>query len=121
MAVMATTATKRKKTTATPWGPAHTVEQVTLPADAWTAMAAGQVEHVPLEKLAGRTTAVLLTPYPPGIPLLVPGERIGATVVRFLRHEQVLAQRWPGFTGITHGVVDEGTGHHRTVACLLAS
>jgi hypothetical protein len=28
---MATTATKRKKTTATPWGPAHTVEQLTLP------------------------------------------------------------------------------------------
>ncbi len=27
---MATTA-KRKKTTATPWGPAHTVEQLTLP------------------------------------------------------------------------------------------
>jgi arginine decarboxylase len=97
------------------------VEQVTLPADAWTAMAAGRVEHVPVEELAGRTTAVLLTPYPPGIPLLVPGERIGATVVRFLLHEQALAQRWPGFTGITHGVEDEGTGNHRTVACLLAT
>ena len=29
--VMATTRTKRKKTIATPWGPAHTVEQLTLP------------------------------------------------------------------------------------------
>ncbi|MEV4279646.1 Orn/Lys/Arg decarboxylase N-terminal domain-containing protein [Actinoplanes xinjiangensis] len=94
------------------------VEQVTLPADAWTAMAAGRVEHVPVEKLAGRTTAVLLTPYPPGIPLLVPGERISASIVRFLRHEQILAHRWPGFTGITHGVVEEDGGH-RTVACLL--
>jgi len=28
---MATTRTKRKKTIATPWGPAHTVEQLTLP------------------------------------------------------------------------------------------
>jgi arginine decarboxylase len=93
------------------------VEQVTLPADAWTAMAAGRVEHVPVEKLAGRTTAVLLTPYPPGIPLLVPGERISASIVRFLRHEQILAHRWPGFTGITHGVVEEDGGH-RTVACL---
>ncbi|MDI6098749.1 arginine/lysine/ornithine decarboxylase [Actinoplanes sp. NEAU-A12] len=94
------------------------VEQVTLPADAWTAMAAGRVEHVPVEKLAGRTTAVLLTPYPPGIPLLVPGERISETIVRFLRHEQVLAQRWPGFTGITHGVAEENGGGRRTVACL---
>ncbi|GIE80503.1 ornithine decarboxylase [Actinoplanes philippinensis] len=93
------------------------VEQVTIPADAWTAMAAGRVEHVPVEKLAGRVTAVLLTPYPPGIPLLVPGERISASIVRFLRYEQILAHRWPGFTGITHGVVDED-GLHRTVACL---
>jgi arginine decarboxylase len=94
------------------------VEQVTIPADAWTAMAAGRVEHVPVEKLAGRTTAVLLTPYPPGIPLLVPGERISASIVRFLRHEQILASRWPGFTGITHGVVEEDS-LHRTVACLV--
>src|SRR5947208_5924136 len=28
---MATTAKTRRKTTATPWGPAHTVEQLTLP------------------------------------------------------------------------------------------
>jgi len=28
---MATTTTKRKKTTATPWGPARTIEQLTLP------------------------------------------------------------------------------------------
>ncbi|WP_378069899.1 Orn/Lys/Arg family decarboxylase [Actinoplanes subglobosus] len=95
------------------------VEQVVLPADAWTAMAAGRVEHVPVEKAAGRVTAVLLTPYPPGIPLLVPGERISASVVRFLRHEQILAHRWPGFTGITHGVVEEDDGSHRTIACLV--
>ncbi len=93
------------------------VEQVTAPAEAWTAMAAGRVEHVPVEKLAGRTTAVLLTPYPPGIPLLVPGERVSAAIVRFLEHERVLADRWPGFTGITHGVTEDADGH-RTVACL---
>ncbi|SDT16286.1 arginine/lysine/ornithine decarboxylase [Actinoplanes derwentensis] len=92
------------------------VEQVTVPGDAWSAMAAGRVEHVPVDELAGRTTAVLLTPYPPGIPLLVPGERVSATIVRFLQHEQALAVRWPGFTGITHGITDIGTG--RTVACL---
>ncbi|MEV0898250.1 arginine/lysine/ornithine decarboxylase [Actinoplanes sp. NPDC049802] len=93
-------------------------EQVTLPADAWAAMAAGRVEHVPVRELAGRTTAVLLTPYPPGIPLLVPGERVSPSIVRFLRHEQILAERWPGFTGITHGIAADDTTGHRTVACL---
>jgi hypothetical protein len=31
LTVMATTTQKRRKTTATPWGPAHTLEQLTLP------------------------------------------------------------------------------------------
>src|SRR6266566_6986129 len=31
LAVMATGTTKRKKAIATPWGPAHTVEQLSLP------------------------------------------------------------------------------------------
>ncbi len=33
-------------------------------------------ETVPLERAAGRTSAELVAPYPPGIPVLAPGERI---------------------------------------------
>ena len=58
-----------------------------LPAEALRRLAAGNAEHVPVEELAGRTTAVLLAPYPPGIPLLVPGERVSDGVIRFLAHE----------------------------------
>nr|BFE72543.1 hypothetical protein GCM10020092_058440 [Actinoplanes digitatis] len=42
------------------------VEQVTLPADAWTAMAAGHVEHVPLEKLAEPDDRGAAHPVPAG-------------------------------------------------------
>src|SRR5260370_8597253 len=40
-------------------------EPVMLPADAWRQLAAGHVEHVPAEELAGRATPLLLPPYPP--------------------------------------------------------
>ena len=72
------------------------VESAMLPTEAWTAMTAGDVEHVALADLEGRITAVLLTPYPPGIPLLVPGERIHATIMRYLRFEEQFTAKFPG-------------------------
>lgn len=93
-------------------------EIVMLPSHAWSAMAARRIEHVPTDKLVGRTTAVLLTPYPPGIPLLVPGERVTERVVKYLAVERELAQKWPGFNGITHGLGVSEDGQH-TVACVV--
>ena len=90
-------------------------EMAMLPADAWAAMTEGRVEHVPIAELAGRITAVLLTPYPPGIPLVVPGERISQQIVDYLRVEAVLVDEFPGFSGDTHGLASDGT---RTVACI---
>ncbi len=43
-----------------------------------------KIKRVPLDQLEGRVTAMLLTPYPPGIPRLIPGERFNATIVRYL-------------------------------------
>ncbi|MDJ1371562.1 Orn/Lys/Arg family decarboxylase [Gulosibacter molinativorax] len=95
-------------------------EVAMLPSDAWAAMTTGRIEHVSLDELAGRITAVLLTPYPPGIPLLVPGERVTEGIVNYLRTEAELATRFPGFKGITHGL---GTGEDGriTVACVRES
>ena len=39
---------------------------------------------VPLDESEGEISAGMVTPYPPGIPLLVPGERITAEVIRRL-------------------------------------
>ena len=46
--------------------------------------------RVDISKAVGRISAELLCPYPPGIPLVFPGERISAQDVRALR--AVLAQ-----------------------------
>lgn len=93
-------------------------EVALLPTDAWAAMTSGRIEHVPVADLAGRISAVLLTPYPPGIPLLVPGERVGPGIVEYLEAEAGLAAAFPGFNGITHGLGASPDGTH-TVACVI--
>ena len=52
-----------------------------LPRDAFF----GAAEQVPIERAAGRVVAEMLTPYPPGIPVALPGERLNAAVVDYLR------------------------------------
>ena len=57
------------------------LESVQLPRDAFF----GKVEAVPAEKASGRICAEQMTPYPPGIPAVVPGELLNDTVVEYLR------------------------------------
>jgi arginine/lysine/ornithine decarboxylase len=49
--------------------------------------------RVPLNQATGRICAEVVTPYPPGIPALVPGERISDEIVEFLK--QVLQSGCP--------------------------
>jgi arginine decarboxylase len=56
------------------------LEMGALPRDAFF----GRVEQVPVEQAAGRIVAELLSPYPPGVPVLAPGEIINADVVDYL-------------------------------------
>ena len=57
------------------------LEQVMLPRDAFF----GRVEQVPWQKAAGRLSAEMITPYPPGIPAVLPGERLTGEVLDYLR------------------------------------
>lgn len=50
-------------------------EQAMLPAEAYEQLVKGNVEYVPVRNLNGRTTAVMIVPYPPGIPVMMPGEK----------------------------------------------
>jgi arginine/lysine/ornithine decarboxylase len=57
------------------------IEPVLLPRDAFF----GPREGVPVEQAVGRVAAEQITPYPPGIPAVVPGERITAGIIDYLR------------------------------------
>lgn len=82
------------------------------PVNAYERLVQGDVEQVTLEQLAGRTVATGVVPYPPGIPLLMPGENAGPAdgpVLGYLKALEAYDLRFPGFTHDTHGVeVEEG-------------
>ena len=77
------------------------------PADAFAKMAHREIERVEIDHLEGRITSVLLTPYPPGIPLLIPGELFNSTIVRYLKFAREFNLRFPGFETDIHGLVTE--------------
>ncbi len=77
------------------------------PADAFARMAHREIERVAIDELEGRVTAMLVTPYPPGIPLLIPGERFNATIVRYLKFARDFNARFPGFETDIHGLARE--------------
>lgn len=77
------------------------------PADAFAKMAHRQIERVPIDELEGRVTAILLTPYPPGIPLLIPGERFNKTIVDYLKFARDFNEKFPGFETDVHGLITE--------------
>ncbi|MHB1299792.1 MAG: Orn/Lys/Arg family decarboxylase [Burkholderiales bacterium] len=77
------------------------------PADAYAKMAHREIERIGIDDLEGRITSILLTPYPPGIPLLIPGERFNRTIVQYLQFARDFNRRFPGFETDIHGLVEE--------------
>jgi arginine decarboxylase len=56
------------------------LESVLRPRDAFFA----RVEQVPVDQAAGRIAAEMVSPYPPGVPVLAPGERITQEALDYL-------------------------------------
>ena len=83
------------------------MEPAMTPADAFARMAHRDIDRVEIDKLEGRITSVLLTPYPPGIPLLIPGERFNKTIVQYLKFAREFNASFPGFEADIHGLVEE--------------
>ncbi|MEU6773712.1 ornithine decarboxylase [Streptomyces sp. NPDC046759] len=63
------------------------LEQALLPRKAFF----GPAEQVPIDRAAGRIAAEMISPYPPGVPVVAPGEVITEEVLDYLR------------TGVAHG------------------
>ncbi|MBT39627.1 MAG: arginine decarboxylase [bacterium] len=101
-------------------------EPVLTPRDAYARLVHGEVEPVPAAQLEGRILAVQVVPYPPGIPLLMPGERFGAetrAVGDFLLGLESFDAQFPGFEHDTHGVEvknDESGRPYYVLYCVEA-
>ena len=76
------------------------------PHKAWQRQVKGEVETVELENLVGRVSANMILPYPPGVPLLMPGEMIteeSRAVLDFLLMLCSVGRHYPGFETDIHG------------------
>ncbi len=93
------------------------------PSDAFAHIAQRRTERVPIDELEGRITTALLTPYPPGIPLLIPGERFNRKIVDYLKFTRAFNAKFPGFATDVHGLVAERSEEGRIsyyVDCVQA-
>lgn len=81
------------------------------PRAAYEELVAGRAEMVPFAEMAGRTLAVGLQPYPPGIPILLPGEDAGPADGPFLSYLRMLTEWDAAFPGFEHEI--EGAVHAR--------
>jgi arginine decarboxylase len=89
------------------------------PREAYERLVAGDVELVPSDKLANRTAANAVMPYPPGIPMLMSGENFGAAdspQIEYLKSMQSREQQFPGFAGVIEGAEMVDGVHH--VLCV---
>jgi len=77
------------------------------PSDAFAHIAQRTTQRVPIDDLEGRITTSLVTPYPPGIPLLIPGEVFNRKIVEYLKFNREFARECPGFETDIHGLVQE--------------
>jgi arginine decarboxylase len=92
---------------------------VMTPNAAYNHLVRDQIEHVALDALADRVLATSVVPYPPGIPMLMPGETTGPADGPYLSYLRALASwdsRFPGFGHDTHGVENRGGTYY--VQCL---
>ncbi|MGA9164837.1 MAG: Orn/Lys/Arg decarboxylase N-terminal domain-containing protein [Thiobacillus sp.] len=77
------------------------------PAAAYRELVLDHIEHVALDDMANRVLATSVVPYPPGIPMLMPGENAGPADGPYLSYLRALRDwdaRFPGFGHDTHGI-----------------
>ena len=92
------------------------------PRRAFQRLMAGDAEKVPLSEIANRVVAVGVIPYPPGIPIVMPGESIGAADgpwLTYLRTLQEYGHLFPGFAKEVEGTEEMEDGYH--IYCVKAS
>ncbi len=97
-------------------------QPVAPPQHCYQRLVRGDTERVRISEAAGRVAAAMVTVTPPGIPVLMPGESIGAPdgpLLRYLTALESFDRRFPGFRSETHGVtIDEDTGDY-LIECLI--
>lgn len=87
-------------------------EPVLTPYDAYQALISGHWRCVPIDELSGQVVLTMVAPYPPGIPIIMPGERVTEKqriILDFLKLLEGFDNAFPGFENEVHGAKIEET------------
>ena len=93
---------------------------IITPSSAYGHIVGDTIELVSVPELAGRVSTAMVVPYPPGIPVIMPGERFpaaGCALLRYLGTSQMLDERFPSFETEIHGVEVQEDGSYQ-IPCL---
>jgi arginine decarboxylase len=72
--------------------PTHTPEAVMTPRDAFFA----PTLKISFKEAVGRVSAEIFSPYPPGIPIIIPGEKVTREMITYLREMNAVGARING-------------------------
>jgi arginine decarboxylase len=90
-------------------------DPILTPAQTYQKLVRRETESIPFKEMAGRIAAFMLVPYPPGIPMSMPGERLGAPespVIKLILAMEQFGKRFPGFEREVHGIEVDGDGNY---------
>jgi arginine decarboxylase len=90
-------------------------EEVLTPSQTYQKLLRNGTEKVKFTEMAGRIAGVMLVPYPPGIPVCMPGERLGgpdSPVIKLILALEEFGKRFPGFEREVHGIEVDPQGDY---------
>ena len=101
-------------------------DQAMKPAEAYHQVVRKNVEYVELSEMKGRIPAVMMVPYPPGIPVIMGGELMddkAAPIYEYLETRQDFENVFPGYESDIHGVerVERGGKKFFKTLCVKQS
>jgi arginine decarboxylase len=90
-------------------------DPVLTPAQTYQKLIRNGTEKVRISEMAGRLAGVMLVPYPPGIPVRMPGERLGdrdSPIIRLVLALEKFGKQFPGFEREVHGIEIDAEGDY---------
>jgi len=94
-----------------------TLPQVVItPHNAFQKVLVGKSEEIYIEDMMNRVSANMILPYPPGVPLIMPGEMItkeNQCIFDFLLMLCEIGKKYPGFATEIHGAYRQSDGRYK--------
>jgi arginine decarboxylase len=90
-------------------------DPILTPSQTYQKLLRGETEKIRFTEMPGRIGAVMLVPYPPGIPMCMPGERLGSAespVIKLILAIEEFGKRFPGFEREVHGIEVDAEGNY---------